>query len=37
VISREAPAYRKAAKDPQHFTAEGMRALVQEVRLISAD
>lgn len=33
VISREAPAYRKAKTDPPHFTAEGIQALVQEVRL----
>lgn len=33
VISREAPAYRKADKDPPHFTAESIKTLVQEVRL----
>lgn len=33
VISREAPAYRKADKDPPHFTADSIKGLVQEVRL----
>lgn len=31
VISYEAPAYRKADSDPQHYTAAGIQALVQEV------
>lgn len=34
VISREAPAFRKADRDPPHFTAEGIQALVQEVRCV---
>jgi hypothetical protein len=31
VVSREAPAYRKADSDPTHYTADGIRLLVQEV------